>query len=83
MHIGEKSTRGKDEKWWKKYRNALASQVSALNISEPPDVDKPTCKIVGPVDKVDQKDTILARYVLKRGSSEYEEYYRRHPESKL
>ena len=73
---------GKDRKWWKGFRRGLAGQVSDLKISPPPEAGKPTYRVAGEIERVDQRDTIQARVVLKPGTSEYEEYYTRHPEHK-
>jgi hypothetical protein len=69
----------KDKRWWKGFRRGLAGQVSDLKISPPPEVKKPTYRVVGEIERVDQRDTVQARVALKPGTSEYEEYYARHP----
>ena len=48
--------------------------------SQPPEVDHPTYKIVGPTERVDGRDYIFARIALDEGSDWYNDYYGRHPE---
>jgi len=50
--------------------------------SQPPEVDQPTYKIVGPTERVDGRDYIFARIALDEGGDWYNEYYSRHPELK-
>ena len=47
-----------------------------------PEVERPTYEIVGPIERYDQRDHAIAREQLVPGSSQYEEYYSRHPEHK-
>ena len=42
------------------------------HVSPPPEVEKPTYKIVAPIDRYDQRDHPNARAVLIPGSVEYE-----------
>ena len=72
----------KDETWWKGFRKGLERQVSGLNISPPPEVDKPTYQVRGEIERVDQRDTIQSRAVLRPDTPEYEDYHSRHPEHK-
>jgi len=72
----------KDTKWWKGFRKGLMAQVADLNISPPPEVDSPTYKVVGEIGRVDQRDTLQSRAVLRPGTPEYEDYHARHPEHK-
>jgi ferredoxin len=72
-----------DRKWWKKFHKGLAEQSRLINCSPPPEVDKPTYKVVGEIKRVDQRDTIQSRMMVKDPNSpEYEDYYSRHPEFK-
>lgn len=68
--------------WWKGFRRGLMQQVDDLKISAPPEVEEPTYKIVGQIERVDQRDTIQARAVLRPGTPEYEDYHTSHPEHK-
>lgn len=44
------------------------------------EVGKPTYEFVGEVDRVDERDVVFARGILKQGSEEYKAYYEMHPE---
>jgi ferredoxin len=57
-------------------------QIRELKISPPPEVDEPTYKVVDKIERVDQRDTMQSRAVLKPGTPEYEDYHKRHPEHK-
>jgi len=48
----------------------------------PPEVEKPTYKIVGSNERYDCRDHVFARMAMKKESPPYEDYYRRHPERK-
>ncbi|MBW1775242.1 MAG: hypothetical protein JRJ82_20505, partial [Deltaproteobacteria bacterium] len=71
---------GEDQGWWKKFYKGQKGQVSRLTVSPAPEVDEPTYKVVGPIERVDQRDTMQSRTVLKPETPEYEDYYKRHPE---
>lgn len=74
---------GKDRAWWKKFHKGLAEQSRFIKCSPAPEVDKPTYEVVGEIERVDQRDTIQARTMLKDPNSfEYKDYYDRHPEFK-
>ncbi len=47
-----------------------------------PEIDQPTYELVDTVERYDQRDNPTARIFLSPGTSEYEEYYSRHPEYK-
>ena len=47
-----------------------------------PEKEHPTYEIVGQVERYDQRDHPTARAYLVPGTTEYEEYYGRHPELK-
>ena len=51
-------------------------------ITQPPEVEKPTYEIVGPIERVDARDYVFARIALDEETPWYEEYYSRHPELK-
>lgn len=68
----------KDKKWWNWFYSGLVSRAVELKVSSPPEVDHPTYKVVGEIHRVDQRDTVQFRMVLKPETSEYEEYYGRH-----
>ena len=71
-----------DKKWWKNFYKGLHGQVDELTISPALEVENPTYKVVGPIERVDQRDTMQSRSVLKPNTPEYEDYYSRHPEHK-
>lgn len=71
-----------ENKWWEGFRNGLAEQSRKLETSSPPEVGNATYSVVGDIERVDQRDTILARYILKPGTPEYEKYYAQHPHHK-
>ncbi len=48
--------------------------------TQPPEVDHPTYKVVGPIERVDARDYVFSRIVLEEGTEWYDEYYGRHPE---
>lgn len=72
----------KDKKWWKGFRKGLAQQGQALGVSSPPEVERPTYRVIGEIGKVDQRDTVQSRSAYKPETPEYEDYYTRHPEHK-
>jgi ferredoxin len=72
----------KERKWWKGFRQGLRRQSEEFGVSPPPEVEEPTYKVVGEIGRVDQRDTRQSRSMLKPGTPEYEDYYRRHPEHK-
>jgi len=43
---------------------------------------KNSLQIVGPLEKIDERDVIFARFDLRENSPHYFEYYNRHPENK-
>jgi len=57
--------------------------LKGLAISPPRKVDKPTYEIVGPVERFDFRDNVIARKLLQPSTPEYDEYYSRHPETKV
>jgi ferredoxin len=70
-----------DAKWWKKFHAGLAEQSRFTTCRPAPEVDEPTYKVVGVIDRVDQRDTIQSRMMVKDPDSpEYKDYYSRHPE---
>jgi len=72
-----------DIKWWKGFHAGLAEQSRFLKCRPAPEVDHPTYEVVGEIERVDQRDTIQSRTMLKDTESEdYKEYYSRHPEKK-
>jgi reductive dehalogenase len=73
----------KDRKWWKLFHKGLAEQSRYIKSSPPPEVDQPTYEVVGEIERVDQRDTIQSRMMIKDPNSpEYKDYYSRHPEFK-
>jgi len=75
--------RPEDKNWWKKFHAGLAEQSRFITCSPPPEVDEPTYKVVGVIERVDQRDTIQSRMMVKDPNSrEYKDYYGRHPEFK-
>lgn len=72
----------RDTRWWKGFRKGLREQARGLRVSPPPEVDEPTYKVVGAVDRVDQRDTIQSRAALRPGTPEYDAYHASHPEHK-
>jgi ferredoxin len=73
----------RDRNWWKRFHKGLAEQSRFIKCSAPPEVDQPTYKIVGEIERVDQRDTIQSRMMIKDPNSrEYKDYYGRHPEFK-
>jgi len=72
----------RDEKWWKGFRRGLIRQSSPCEVSHKFEIEKPTYKIIGEIDRLDQRDTVQSRIALRPGTPEYEEYYARHPEYK-
>jgi len=66
----------------KKVTRGIMERCRQKRVSPPPEVEKPTYEIVGPVERYDQRDHPNARVVLEPGSPEYEDYYGRHPELK-
>jgi reductive dehalogenase len=75
--------RPEDRDWWKRFHDGLREQSRFITCSSAPEVDQPTYRIVGEVGRVDQRDTIQSRMMLKDPSSaEYQDYYSRHPEFK-
>jgi ferredoxin len=72
-----------DRKWWKKFHKGLMEQSRFLSCGPAPEVDYATYEIVGKIDRVDQRDTIQSRMMVKDTESpEYKDYYTRHPELK-
>ncbi len=71
-----------DQEWWKKFHEAQKRQAVRITVSHAPEVDIPTYRVVGPIERVDQRDTMQSRMVLKPETPEYEDYYQRHPEHK-
>jgi len=72
-----------DIKWWKGFHKGLAEQSRFLRCRPAPEVDQPTYEVLGEIERVDQRDTIQARTMVKdKESPEYKEYYGRHPERK-
>ena len=71
-----------DKKWWKQFYKAGSMRQGPALITPPPEVDQPTYEVVGEISRIDQRDTVQSRVVLKQGSHEYEDYYSRHPELK-
>jgi ferredoxin len=79
----EFSMYARDEKWWQTYHKGLAEQSRFLKCRPAREVDQPTYEVVGEIERVDQRDTIQARTMLKNPESpEYKDYYSRHPEKK-
>jgi len=73
----------KDRKWWKSFHKGLAEQSRYIKSSPPPEVDQPTYEVVGEIERLDQRDTIQSRMMIKDPNSpEYMDYYSRHPEFK-
>ena len=72
----------RDRKWWEKFYKGLVRQVNEIRVSPAPEVEEPTYKVVGKIERVDQRDTMQSRMVLKPETPEYEDYYSRHPEHK-
>jgi len=56
--------------------------LKGLVLRPPKRVEKPTYEIVGPVERYDMRDYTYSRISLRPGTSNYEEYYSRHPEKK-
>jgi reductive dehalogenase len=44
------------------------------------EVEKPTYEVVGPLERLDERDTVFAREILTPGSPAEKEYHARHPE---
>ena len=73
----------RDTRWWKGFHAGLAEQSRFLRCNPGKEVDHPTYEVVGEIERVDQRDTIQSRTMLKdTESEEYKEYYSRHPEKK-
>ena len=65
----------RDRKWWKSFHKGLAEQSRYIKSSPPPEVDQPTYKVVGEIERVDQRDTIQSRMMIKDPNSpEYRDY---------
>jgi ferredoxin len=72
-----------DYNWWKGFHKGLAEQARFLECRPAQEVDQPTYEVVGEIERVDQRDTIQSRTMLKdTESEEYKDYYSRHPEKK-
>ncbi|MBW1800667.1 MAG: hypothetical protein JRJ85_08045 [Deltaproteobacteria bacterium] len=72
-----------DTRWWKSFHKGLAEQSRYLKCNPGKEVDHPTYEVVGEIERVDQRDTIQSRTMLKHEESpEYRDYYSRHPERK-
>jgi len=71
-----------DQGWWKNFYEGQKGQASRITVSPAPEVDEPTYKVVGPIKRVDQRDTMQSRMVLKPETPEYEDFYKRNPEHK-
>ena len=72
-----------DVKWWKSFHKGFAEQSCFLKCRPAKEVNTPTYEVVGEIQRVDQRDTIQARTMLKdKESPEYKEYCGRHPERK-
>jgi len=56
--------------------------LKGLSLTPPRKVDKPTYEIVGPLERYDEHNQVIARFRLQKGSARYEDYYSRHPERK-
>ena len=41
---------------------------------------KPRYRVVGTQERFDERDNVQSRNTLEPGTSDYEEFYRRHPE---
>ena len=73
----------RDEKWWRGFHKGLAEQSRFLKCKPAQEVDHPAYEVVGEIERVDQRDTIQSRTMLKNpDSKEYKDYYARHPEKK-
>ena len=55
-----------DKKWWKRFHAGLAEQSSFITCKPAPEVDEPTYRIVGPIDRVADGDTVQSRIMVKR-----------------
>ena len=72
-----------DKKWWKKFHKGLREQARFIRCKPAREVDQPTYKVVNEIERVDQRDTIQSRMMVKKPESpEYKDYYSRHPERK-
>jgi len=65
-----------------KLMNLDEGVLKGLSLTPPRKVDKPTYEIAGPLEPYDERDHAIARFGLKAGSPEYDDYYSRHPETK-
>jgi hypothetical protein len=68
---------------WKLFHRGLAEQSRFLKCKPAKEVDHPTNEVVGEIERVDQRDTVQSRLMMKdKNSSEYKDYYARRPERK-
>ena len=51
-------------------------------LTPPPEVDRPTYEVAGPVERYDERDHVFSRIAMKEGSPPFEDYYQRHPEKR-
>jgi hypothetical protein len=69
--------------WWKSFHKGLAEQSRFLKCRPAKEVDHPTYEVVGEIERVDQRDTVQSRLMMKdKDSPEYQDYYARRPERK-
>ena len=65
-----------------KYMDLDQGILKGLCITPPREVDDPTYEVVGPVERVDERDHIHARMAMRPGSDRYEKYYSKNPDKK-
>ena len=75
--------RRREEKWWKGHHKGLREQARYLRCRPAKEVEHPTYQVRKEIERVDQRDTIQSRMMVKDPNShEYKDYYQRHPERK-
>lgn len=73
----------REEKWWRNHHKGLQEQARYISCTPAKEVDKPTYEVREEIERVDQRDTIQSRMMVKNQEShEYKDYYSRHPERK-